>query len=195
MGEGYGNLFWKDGSHYSGQFSNNTKNGEGTLFYSNGDVFSGHWVEERMEGDGEYHYMPGGSLKNYVGTYEGGFKGGLPEGQGKFTAAKGGKVFEGEYKGGKRKSGEYTDISSSSTYTGDFETSLGTYGGQGKYVWACERCTLAASRLGCLMVRRLWSIQVAGDMSENLWRGRCMGRGRSRGRTEPLTRGCSTTGR
>ena len=33
------------------------------------------------------------------------------------------------------------------------------------------------------------------DMSENLWRGRCMGRGRSRGRTEPLTRGCSTTGR
>ena len=24
------------------------------------------------------------------------------------------------------------------------------------------RCTLAASRLGCLMVRRLWSIQVAG---------------------------------
>ena len=38
--------------------------------------------------------MPGGSLKNYVGTYEGGFKGGLPEGQGKFTAAKGGKVFE-----------------------------------------------------------------------------------------------------
>jgi len=137
--EGYGNLFWKDGSHYSGQFSNNTKNGEGTLFYSNGDVFSGHWMEERKEGDGEYHYMPGGSLKNYVGAYEGGFKGGLPEGQGKFTEAKGRKVFEGEYKGGKRKSGEYTDISSSSTYTGDFETSLGTYGGQGKYVWACGK--------------------------------------------------------
>ena len=41
-----------------------------------------------------YHYMPGGSLKNYVGAYEGGFKGGLPEGQGKFTEAKGRKVFE-----------------------------------------------------------------------------------------------------
>ena len=38
--------------------------------------------------------MPGGSLKNYVGAYEGGFKGGLPEGQGKFTEAKGRKIFE-----------------------------------------------------------------------------------------------------
>ena len=38
--------------------------------------------------------MPGGSLKNYVGAYEGEFKGGLPEGQGKFTEAKGRKVFE-----------------------------------------------------------------------------------------------------
>merc|ERR1712013_352815 len=28
-----------------------------------------------------------------------------------------------------------------------------------------ERCTLAASRLGCLTVRRLWSIQVVGDTS------------------------------
>ena len=33
------------------------------------------------------------------------------------------------------------------------------------------------------------------DMSENLWRGRCMGRGRSRGRTEPPITACSTTGR
>ena len=39
--------------------------------------------------------MPGGSLKNYVGTYEGGFKGGLPEGQGKYTeGSQGRKVFE-----------------------------------------------------------------------------------------------------
>ena len=32
-------------------------------------------------------------------------------------------------------------------------------------------------------------------MSENLWRGRCTGRERLPGRTEPLTRGCLTTGR
>ena len=32
--QGYGTLFWKDGSYYSGQFVNNLKSGEGTLFYS-----------------------------------------------------------------------------------------------------------------------------------------------------------------
>ena len=34
-------------------------------------------------------------MKNYVGTYEGGFKGGLPEGQGKYHEGSAGrKVFE-----------------------------------------------------------------------------------------------------
>jgi len=126
--EGYGNLFWKDGSHYSGQFSNNSKSGEGTLFYSNGDIFSGHWTEERKEGDGRYIYKQGGE-------YTGGFKGGLKDGSGQYT---GQPSFQGEYKGGKRKTGEYRDLSSAS-YTGEFETSLGTYGGQGKYVWACGK--------------------------------------------------------
>ena len=70
--QGYGNLFWKDGSLYSGQvlpllkkgrrlmlsmfsqFSNNTKHGEGTLFYSSGDIFAGSWDGERKSGPGRY---------------------------------------------------------------------------------------------------------------------------------------------
>ena len=44
------------------------------------------------------------------------------------------------------------------------------------------------------MLIKIVSSYVA-DMSENLWRGRCTGRERLPGRTEPLTRGCLTTGR
>merc|ERR1712037_1046846 len=60
--------------------------------------------------------------------YTGGFKGGLQDGTGQYT---GQPSFQGEYKGGKRKTGEYRDHSSAS-YTGEFETSLGTY--EGKFV-------------------------------------------------------------
>jgi len=148
--EGYGNLFWKDGSHYSGQFTNNSKNGEGTLFYSNGDIFSGHWTEERKDGEGRYLYKQGGE-------YEGGFKGGLQDGFGEYT---GQPSFQGEYKGGKRKTGEYRDISSAS-YTGDFETSLGTYGGQGKYVWACGKVYTGGFQAGLPHGRA--TLEIPGD--------------------------------
>merc|ERR1712192_312958 len=153
--EGYGNLFWKDGSHYSGQFRNNSKNGEGTLFYSNGDIFSGHWTEERKEGDGLYIYKQGGE-------YEGGFKGGLKDGLGEYTGGHGG-VYQGEYKGGKRKTGEYRDFSSASYtwYTGDFETSLGTYGGQGKYVWACGKVYTGGFQAGLPHGRA--TLEIPGD--------------------------------
>ena len=45
--EGYGTLWWQDGSHYTGQFHNNMKDQFGAIFYANGDIFSGSWSEEK----------------------------------------------------------------------------------------------------------------------------------------------------
>ena len=60
--QGYGTLFWKDGSYYSGQFVNNSKAGEGTMFYSNGDIFTGQWVGEAKAGQGKYMFSKGEHL-------------------------------------------------------------------------------------------------------------------------------------
>merc|ERR1711928_172546 len=130
-------------------------------------------MEERKEGDGEYHYMPGGSLKNYVG--------------GKFSRA------STKEERGKVENTRTSCLLQLTPVT--LRPPSERMGARENMFGLVERCTLAASRLGCLMVRQLWSIQVVGDMSENLWRGRCTGRERLRGRTEPLTRACSTTRR
>ena len=45
--EGYGTLWWQDGSYYTGQFHNNMKDQFGAIFYANGDIFSGSWSEEK----------------------------------------------------------------------------------------------------------------------------------------------------
>ena len=45
--EGYGTLWWKDGSYYTGEFHNNMKDQFGAIFYANGDIFSGSWSEEK----------------------------------------------------------------------------------------------------------------------------------------------------
>jgi len=132
--EGHGNLFWLDGSLYSGQFVNNSKQGEGTLFYSNGDIFAGHWNQEKKTGEGRYMFAKGGEFK-------GGFQAGLQEGDGKFDMVddrESWQYFQGQYKGGRRKTGEYK-LTSGDLYTGEFEPALDTYGGQGKYVWACGK--------------------------------------------------------
>ena len=57
--DGYGVLYWKDGSYYSGKWSEDMKEGEGTLFYANGDIYTGQWVKEKKTGDGKYMYSAG----------------------------------------------------------------------------------------------------------------------------------------
>merc|ERR1711970_215907 len=144
--QGYGNLFWKDGSIYSGQFVNNTKSGEGTLFYSNGDIFTGHWADEAKAGQGKYMFSKGGE-------YSGGFSSGAFDGDAEFNILHPNddwEYFKGQYDGGFRATGSYK-LTSGDTYDGSFSgvgdyaksSDLlaigGTYKGPGSYVWACGK--------------------------------------------------------
>eukprot|EP00092_Neocalanus_flemingeri_P017404 GFUD01018826.1.p1 GENE.GFUD01018826.1~~GFUD01018826.1.p1 ORF type:complete len:479 (-),score=119.91 GFUD01018826.1:155-1591(-) len=132
--QGYGTLFWKDGSYYSGQFLDNSKAGEGTLFYSNGDIFTGSWVDEKKTGQGKYMFSKGGE-------YNGGFSSGAQDGEGEFNILHPDDAWEhykGQYEGGVRKTGSYK-LTTGDKYEGDFSTGLGAYGGQGKYIWSCEK--------------------------------------------------------
>jgi len=144
--QGYGNLFWKDGSYYSGQFVNNSKSGEGTLFYSNGDIFTGQWTDESKSGQGKYMFSKGG---NYIG----GFSSGAFDGDGEFNIHHPNddwEYFKGQYESGYRKTGSY-QLSTGDKYDGaftgkggdgksaDLVAGDGTYDGQGKYVWFCGR--------------------------------------------------------
>merc|ERR1712142_1128852 len=149
--QGYGTLFWKDGSHYSGQFVNNSKSGEGTLFYANGDIFTGQWADEAKAGQGKYMFSKGGD-------YNGGFSSGAFNGDGEFNILHPNddwEYFKGRYEGGQRKTGQYK-LTSGDSYEGSFlkdgktnielepgteigELREGSYDGQGKYVWACGK--------------------------------------------------------
>merc|ERR1712142_176735 len=144
--QGYGTLFWKDGSHYSGQFVNNSKSGEGTLFYSNGDIFTGQWTDEAKSGQGKYMFSKGGN-------YSGGFSSGAFDGDGEFNIHHPNddwEYFKGQYESGYRKTGSY-QLSTGDQYDGaftgkggdgksaDLVAGDGTYDGQGKYVWSCGR--------------------------------------------------------
>merc|ERR1711970_1600369 len=144
--QGYGTLFWKDGSYYSGQFVNNSKAGEGTLFYSNGDIFTGEWVDEKKTGQGKYMFSKGGE-------YSGGFSSGDFDGDAEFNILHPNddwEYFKGQYDGGFRATGSYK-LTSGDTYDGSFSgvgdyaksSDLlaigGTYKGPGSYVWACGK--------------------------------------------------------
>jgi len=144
--QGYGTLFWKDGSYYSGQFVNNSKSGEGTLFYSNGDIFTGLWADEAKAGQGKYMFSKGGE-------YSGGFSSGAFNGDGKFDILHPNddwEHFTGQYEGGYRKTGNYK-LSTGDVYDGHFTgqaaegksadlgTGQGTYDGEGKYIWSCQK--------------------------------------------------------
>jgi len=132
--DGYGVLYWKDGSYYSGKWSEDMKEGEGTLFYANGDIYTGQWVKEKKTGDGKYMYSAGGA---YSGGFEGGKKNGAgnnyvmrPDDQWQF--------FNGEYSQGARANGEFNS-SAGFTYSGEFSPFNGNFNGSGVYIWACGK--------------------------------------------------------
>jgi len=132
--EGYGILYWKDGSYYSGQWSGDMKEGEGTLFYSNGDIYTGHWKQEKKAGEGKYMYSKGGE-------YFGGFSEGHKEGPGRNYVMRPDdqwELFDGEYSQGSKINGIY-NASAGFTYTGEFSVTAGTFDGTGTYIWACGK--------------------------------------------------------
>ena len=76
--EGDGNMTFKDGSSYNGDFKSGKRDGTGTFKWKNGDVYTGEWKDDLMEGEGKFTYKNGDVL-------EGPFKGGYPNGSLEFT--------------------------------------------------------------------------------------------------------------
>eukprot|EP00088_Acartia_fossae_P039814 TRINITY_DN41433_c0_g1_i1.p1 TRINITY_DN41433_c0_g1~~TRINITY_DN41433_c0_g1_i1.p1 ORF type:complete len:260 (+),score=73.27 TRINITY_DN41433_c0_g1_i1:1-780(+) len=132
--EGHGSLYWKDGSHYSGEWREDKKEGEGSMFYANGDVYEGQWRDEKKHGEGTYHYKSGGS-------YSGHFDEGSKHGQGRNTMVyQSGDVedFTGQYVSNIRAQGVYNSPKSDK-YEGEFCRDTGLFSGQGTYVWKCGK--------------------------------------------------------
>jgi len=132
--EGYGNLFWNDGSLYSGQFVNNSRRGEGTLFYSNGDIFSGEWTDAGKTGGGIYMFHQGA-------VFKGEFNAGVQEGGCDFQShdtEQPWEYFKGIYHDGQKHYGEYK-MTNGDLYEGGFAGAAGRYDGNGRYVWACGK--------------------------------------------------------
>jgi hypothetical protein len=58
--QGYGKLYFPDGSAYSGHFNKNSAKGKGRLMHSNGDVYVGDWDDDKAHGTGTYYSINGG---------------------------------------------------------------------------------------------------------------------------------------
>ena len=65
--DGKGNLTYKNGDNYYGEFKDDKRNGKGKLKYTNGDYYVGEFKDDKKEGSGTYFYKDG----DY---YEGDFK-------------------------------------------------------------------------------------------------------------------------
>jgi hypothetical protein len=80
----------RDGSIYTGSFSDGKKNGSGKINMHSGDVYEGEWESDRYNGIGIMWYGNGNA-------YEGHFVRGSKEGPGKFYYRSTGKIYEGEW--------------------------------------------------------------------------------------------------
>ncbi|CAD8044509.1 unnamed protein product [Paramecium primaurelia] len=119
--QGYGEIYWDDGTHYCGEYNEGTRCGHGRLIYPDGDAYEGDWLDDKQHGQGTYYYSDGGvyigrflyDLKHGEGketlangeTYEGDFQNGTRHGKGKLTMADG--LFEGLFEKGQMIDGEY----------------------------------------------------------------------------------------
>ena len=91
-----GNLYWKNGRHYSGQFdkglrqgfgvetfesendfdkfegtfANNTFNGNGTLYLRNGQIYSGEFKDSFRSGFGTLTYEEENEFEKFEGKFE-----------------------------------------------------------------------------------------------------------------------------
>lgn len=50
--DGFGKLFYKDGSVYEGEFKNNKCHGKGTLFFNDNEKYIGEFLNDKMHGFG-----------------------------------------------------------------------------------------------------------------------------------------------
>lgn len=54
MRNGKGKFFYKEGSHYNGEWKDNKMHGKGLLYYANGKVaYDGEWHNDEFNGYGK----------------------------------------------------------------------------------------------------------------------------------------------
>jgi len=115
---GHGEIKYKSGSHFVGQWINDKRSGRGVYTFACGDVYDGgfldgeyhgpgkytgkdsdcydgEWKRDKMDGFGRYAYSISGDV------YEGQWREGKFHGKGRYTSADG-SVHEGEYEAGER---------------------------------------------------------------------------------------------
>lgn len=92
-GERSSGILTTDKFTYEGDFSGNKFNGYGTIEYTSGDIYEGYFKNGLYDGDGKY--------ETEAGVYNGEFKEGKYEGRGIFRW-KDGSYYDGEYRGGQR---------------------------------------------------------------------------------------------
>ncbi|CAG9328113.1 unnamed protein product [Blepharisma stoltei] len=90
--DGYGELFWKDGSWYKGMFNIQKIEGEGTYHWANGNEYEGEWFRNKMHGKGVFKWADGR-------VYKGNFAHGYREGHGKLEWPSG-RRYEGYWEKG-----------------------------------------------------------------------------------------------
>ena len=75
------------GWSYNGQWKDGEKHGSGKLVYVDSSYYDGQWANDRKNGVGEQTYFD--EQGEFFGSYSGGFKDDLRNGQGTFTYANG----------------------------------------------------------------------------------------------------------
>jgi hypothetical protein len=68
--EGYGEIYYKTGEIFKGNFNNDKANLRGNMLYSNGDTYDGMFKDGLKHGQGKYIYK---CDNNQVSIYEGNF--------------------------------------------------------------------------------------------------------------------------
>lgn len=91
---GHGSLFFADGSEYVGEWERNYMHGSGTRRFPNGDIYVGDYFDGKRHGQGRFYYSNGD-------MYVGGWKHDSIDGFGRYYYSSG-QRFEGLFKTGKR---------------------------------------------------------------------------------------------
>lgn len=125
--------FASSGMLFTGQWSNNVRDGVGRMVYPDGGRYFGSWYHDKQNGEGHYTYPDGSS---YVGSWEDGSKNGF----GTYTFVDGSQYI-GAYVDGQFISGEWRMAQGATRFYGSFlnDTPVGSgvyvfkYGSEGSF--------------------------------------------------------------
>ncbi len=93
--DGVGIFFWKDGTKYEGQFTEDDISGYGRKMYCNGEYYIGDFNKGKANGSGTFQDIQGG-------RYKGEWKDDKQHGFGKEILNNGEAVYEGYFEEGKK---------------------------------------------------------------------------------------------